>query len=461
MGSTPLRRRRLTTVAAALAMLVGTALGSAPIAQADDQRDGAAPARAADADITMVQANIYTGLSTERFQKDVATVLGLRPDFVTYNEVPFRNNAVMAPAGYAIYRDMTDRFTAATPVAWRTDRWTATDHGSFMLSNWRGKPPGRVVEIGRRWANWVTLEGVDGRVVSVVSVHVAPTSRGMPDLLRRSVKRLGILVEKLAPAGPVLVGGDFNVHYRSGRYPRDLIAADGLVPTYDSMGAYFATGDHHGYTIDYIFDSQPELLAPVRQYPVELNSDHDAVVADLSWTTDDEDPQTTVVVSQPSAGGAAQRAVVARLSAAIRSAEPGSTVRFATSEFGLGGLTRYLRRAVARGVHLQVTTANNQPSAQELRLRRVVRHSRDAKSWVHRRGSSCVTTWRTGGVPPSVLMVRDASGAWQARYDVNRKLTRDLLVRTSRVAIRVAPRALARGVAMFRVIDRPASSCRS
>ena len=47
----------------------------------------------------------------------------------------------------------------------------------------------------------------------------------MPDLLRRSVTRLGLLVDRLAPTGPVLVGGDFNVHFKSGRYPRDILDA--------------------------------------------------------------------------------------------------------------------------------------------------------------------------------------------------------------------------------------------
>ena len=97
-------------------------------------------------DITMIQANIYTGLSVERFQADVRKVLAVQPDFVTYNEVPFRNDEVMAPEGYAIYRDMTDRFTAATPVAWREDRWTAIDQGivpDLELARQAAGPGGR------------------------------------------------------------------------------------------------------------------------------------------------------------------------------------------------------------------------------------------------------------------------------------------------------------------------------
>ncbi|MBZ5737299.1 endonuclease/exonuclease/phosphatase family protein [Nocardioides mangrovi] len=453
MGSNTPWRRRVATAGAVLAMLVGTAVGTAPIAQADKRAggNGSDPGTDPVADVTMVQANIYTGLTVERFQKDVATVLGLQPDFVTYNEVPFRSDAVMAPTGYSIYRDMTDRFTAATPVAWRTDRWTALDEGSFMISNWRGKPPGKQVELGRRWANWVTLQGVDGRVVSVVSAHIAPLTKGMPDLLDRSMKRLGMLVSRLAPSGPVLVGGDFNVHYTSGRYPRDIVAADGLVPTYDSLGAYFPTGDHHGNTIDYIFGSQPEVLAPVLQYPVELRSDHDAVVAGLTWATDPP-TDTTVFGNQPGGDATAQRAVLTELSGAIRAAEPGSTVRFATPQFALGGLLKASKKAVARGVHVRVTTANNHPTVQQQRLARALANSGDPDSWLHACPASCVKKWRAANVPHSLLMVSDATGAWQTRYDISRKLTQDLVLKKSTVSVNVGPLALNQGVSMLRVI---------
>ena len=452
MGCDHPRRRRLTSAGAGLALLVGAALGAGPA-----QADGAQAARKGDndpaplAEVTMVQANIYTGLKPVRFQKDVATVLGLEPDFVTYNEVPFRSDEVMAPDGYALYRDMTDRFTAATPVAWRTDRWTALDEGSFMISDWRGKPPGRVVEIGRRWANWATLQGVDGRVVSVVSAHIAPESRGMPDLLDRSMKRLGILVGQLAASGPVLVGGDFNVHFASGRYPRDLVAADGLVPTYDSLGAYFPTGDHHGNTIDYVFGSEPDVLAPVLQYPVELRSDHDAVVAGLTWATDPP-ADTTVVTNQPDGDKVGQRAVLAELGGAIRAAEPGSTVRIVTGQLAVGGLVKASKKAAARGVHVRVTAANNHPSVQQRRLARALLRSGDVDSWLRTCPSSCLKTWHRADIPRTLMMVSGPDGTWQTRYDVNRQLTGDLIARRSKVSVHVGQLALTEGISMLRVV---------
>src|SRR5215207_3641603 len=97
-----------TGVALVAAMATVATLTAPAVAGADDGDRRAS----AVGDITMIQANIYTGLSPERFQADVREVLAVQPDFVTYNEVPFRNDAVMAPDGYAIYRNMRNRFTA-------------------------------------------------------------------------------------------------------------------------------------------------------------------------------------------------------------------------------------------------------------------------------------------------------------------------------------------------------------
>jgi endonuclease/exonuclease/phosphatase (EEP) superfamily protein YafD len=108
----------------------------------------------------------------------------------------------------------------------------------------------------------------------------------MPDLLRRSVRRIGDLVAELASRGPVLVGGDVNVHYPSDRYPRNLLEAARMRPTYDTLGSHFPTGDHHGLTIDYVFNRGTSKLRAERHRRIELHSDHDAVVADLGWRKD-------------------------------------------------------------------------------------------------------------------------------------------------------------------------------
>jgi endonuclease/exonuclease/phosphatase (EEP) superfamily protein YafD len=409
------------------------------------------PAPPTTSDIRMVHANIYTGLTVERFQQDVATVLSLQPDFVTYNEVPFRNDLVMAPEGYAIWRDMRDRFTAATPVAWREDRWTAIDQGVFRISNWRGKPPGREIELGRRYANWVTLQGVDGRVLSVVSIHVAPIAKGMPDLLVRSVQRLGVLTDQLAPRGPVLVGGDVNVHYTSGRYPRELLAAHGLVPTFDTMGGFFPTGDHHGYTIDYVFNRGDDQLAVDGHFPVELKSDHDAVVADLSWLGD-APGETTVVRSTPDGTPAERRAVLARAVGGVTAAPAGSTVRLVTSRTDLPALRSALRTAATRGVAVRVSITSSPLETGERKLRRQLAATGSTTSWVRPCAGPCADQWEASRAPTSLMLVSDAAGNWVERYDTGRALTGAVLAKPTKLTVSVGTAALRQAEVLVRQV---------
>ncbi|WP_243058003.1 endonuclease/exonuclease/phosphatase family protein [Nocardioides sp. SR21] len=446
-----MRRRLFATGVAVLATLAGVALS--PVhAGTGDRANGSVPSDPGGvpptSDIRMVQANIYTGLSTERFQADVKKVLAVQPDFVTYNEVPFRNDAVMAPDGYGIYRDMTDRFTAATPVAWREDRWTPIGQGSWMISNWRGKPPGKVVELGRRWANWVTFQGVDGRVLSVVSVHVAPVTKGMPDLLRKSMNRLEKLVAQLAPSGPVLVGGDFNVAYTGPRYPRDILTRSGLIPTYDNLASHFSTGDHHGYTIDYVFGTRADELPPVNHYPIELKSDHDAVVAEFTWTVD-APSETTIVSNNPAGTRPERRAALTSLLTGIQAVEPGATIALATTSLEAPAVARQLILALGRGVHVRVVAASAQPTSAEKRLTKAIAGSGDALSSVRRCNAACQGAWTGAGLPRTLMMVSDASGEWVTRYDVARKLGKALVSSPTRVTVRVGQYALEDGQRML------------
>lgn len=447
LGKTVAARRagRHWTAAVLAGAAVAATLGLVPSPAA--ATEGETPA----SDVVMVQANIYTGLTTARFQADVREVLALEPDFVTYNEVSFRQDSVLAPDGYAIYRSMRNRYTSATPVAWRADRWEAIDQGTYRISNWRGVPPHRKTELGRRFANWVTLRDADGRVLSVVSIHVAPLVSGMPDLRRGSVERLGGLVATLSPRGPVLVGGDFNVHYKSGIYPRDLLDAHSLVPTYDTLGAYFPTGDHQGATIDYVFDRGVDQLTSDRQYPVELHSDHDAVVAGLSWQID-APVETQVVRNDPSGAVAERRAIVTALTDGLAEAHRGETVQIATTGLDLRGLVRGVGQALTRGAHVRVAIGGTVPTRPERRVARLIAASGDAGSQFVRCGDTCRATWRAAGMPQGFMMVSNRKGEWQARFDSNRKLTRVLVDRFSKVQVFTGKFALADGEALLQSI---------
>ena len=434
----PSRARRCGTgwvgrslAGAVAATLLAVPAGTAPAAA--DEPD-VPPQEPVPSDITLVQANIYTGLSVEKFQKDVAKVLALQPDFVTYNETHYRSEAVMAPDGYALWRDTSNRFKAETPVAWRTDRWTPIDQGVHRISNWRGKPPGRQVELGRRFVNWVTLQGVDGRVVSVVSAHVAPLVNGMPDLLRRSIKSLVALTDTLSAAGPVLVGGDFNVHYTSGRYPRDLLEPHGLTPTFDTLGSYFPTGDHHGSTIDYVYHQGSEELVVDRHYPVALKSDHDAVVADFSWTEDLE-ADSTLVRSNPDGDAAERLSVLRAMKRGIKRVEPGGAVRVVTTRLDLFALRSTLRKAAERGVAVRISLVRKPLSDVERKLRKQLKASGQDATWLRRCRQVCAQEWEAAQPPKSLMLTSDAFGTWTTRYDVERWLTSSLIERATRLSM--------------------------
>ncbi len=431
---------RLVGGAATAALALGV-LAAAPVAQAESGT-GAGAGTAARAkvvntgspsDISLVQANIYTGLSVPKFQADVKKVLSLGSDFITYNEAHGRTDAVMAPAGYDIYRDMTNRYTKETPVVWRTDRWTAIDQGSWMISDWRGVPPGKQVELGRRHANWVTLSGVDGRQVSVVSVHVAPEARGMPDLLRPSFKRLGLLVDQLATRGQVFIGGDLNIHYPGAKFPRDILADHLIVPTYQALGGYFPTGDHRGATIDYVMGRGNGQLITEQQYPVELNSDHDAVYGGYKWLTDTTS-DVREVVSDPTGPTSAQRAAVSTLATAVRRAKPGAALRIATATIDSPQLAGDLRAAVARGVRVQLIKVGGGLTKRERTLERLVRADGDNSSWMWRCVRSCRATWRNHHLG-ALMMVSDTQGTWRTRLSSNRRLTGALITQATRITV--------------------------
>jgi endonuclease/exonuclease/phosphatase family metal-dependent hydrolase len=386
-------------------------------------------------DITFVTANLRSPQTATRFQEDAAEVFAQHPDLIAYNEVSFRQDVFLAPKGYELWR-AEGRYEGHNPVAWRTNYWRDVDHGTRLISNYRKKPPGKTTLLGLRYANWVSLKSVDGRRLSIVAVHVAPRFRDEQgdwvDLLRPSVRRLGLLVEELSSRGPVLVGGDFNVPYNGPRYPRDLLTQARLRPTYDLLGTSFPTGDHHGGTIDYVFVRSKGKLEADWHRPVELNSDHDAVVAGLSWTTEAPNPEvTTTVRSQPDGTDEERRAVARALRDHLASAAAGDTVQVATSGLNLPLADRALRRAEARGVRVRVTTLSLRLTWRERRLMRTLDTN---GSWLRRCQGACRTGWQEAQAP-SLLLVTGANGDGKVRIDVSRRLRREVVTRPTSARI--------------------------
>ena len=423
------RRSRLALGVAVLA----TALGASAIA-APSMATEAGAARAvlpmsaplpppAAGVVRITQANLLSGQPALNFQADAETVLSNQPDFITYNEVPYRFDVFLAPPGYALWRT-PGQYTGETPVAWRTDRWTAINQGTTTVSYVRGKLPGQKVEWGIRYANWVTLQGIDGRVISVISAHLAPDSEITHGLQEVGINNIGVLANDLAQYGPVLMAGDMNFQYNGAvQYPRDLLTSYGFTPTYDLTGTHFPTGDHRGATIDYVFLKSAAQFTVLGQYNQELYSDHDAVTADLAFT----DAPVEVPVSftagdftnVPTGTRLERRAVLDLMVKAVDNAPEGASIHLTTAKLGDKPLYRSLRHAIDRGVHVQVITRRNHPSQQEKNLANVL----GAKVWKKDFAVGCDDECRViesrGNLPQTRLLVSESGITQAVRMDID------------------------------------------
>ena len=321
--------------------------------------------------IEVVQANIKSGTEFGKFTSDLRKVFKTCPDFVTYNEVPMRQPQYLAPPGYALWRT-PGQYMGATPVVWRTDRWTAEARGTTMISNKQGYGRGQHVMWGVRYANWVTLRSYDGKqTVSLVSVHIAPKSARTTALLGPSIERLGALVGQLSSSGPVLVGGDFNRHYKSSEYPRALLSSFGMNAVYDLSGRYAPTGDHFGATIDYVMVRPAAVFSVLSQTTRELYSDHDALVVNLSL------PERTTgepvisfsagtTVNDPAATlQRARSSVIRSILRAVAHVPDDGELRVETSSLDMKRVAGKLLEAARRGVTLKVVTGTLLPTAAE------------------------------------------------------------------------------------------------
>ena len=127
------------------------------------------------------------------------------------------------------------------------------------------------------------------------------------------------------------------------------------------------------------------------QYNQELNSDHDAVTADLSFT---DVPAAAPVsfapgtfTNVPSGTRPSRRAVLDLMVKAVDNAPEGSAIHLTTAKLGDKPLYRALRAAIDRQVHVQVLTRRtNTLSQQEQNLMNVLGDKVWKKDWA---GAGC------------------------------------------------------------------------
>lgn len=370
----------------------------------------------ASAPIRLAQANLKMGLTVPKFQADVATVFAQQPDFVTYNEVAHRQDAVLAPSGYAIYRT-PGAYTGEDPVVWNTSRWTELASGTTMLSNRHGRTKWQKYDWGIRYANWVTLESSAGQVVSVIAAHLAPKTKITDGLLEPSLRRLGALATQLNAQGPVMIGGDFNVNYKAvAEYPRDLIDSLGLVPTYDVLGSALPTGDYRNSTIDYVFLRSASQFQVQDQSVTDLNSDHRLLVADVALTGAAASafvPGT--VVSDPRTS---PRVVLTKVKEVLAKAPAGASIHLVSRQLSGDGMFKAIAAAHKRGVHVQVLTGRRSLTHVERKLARLLGTKVRKKSWAVSRPAA----WKRFGLPAAAVLASVSGGTPAIRVDLSRAL---------------------------------------
>lgn len=416
------RRRPRPLRAAFVALLAAALLGSVTTGEptvrlvADEPSTAPEPTPVS-APIRIVQANIKSGMGEARTKADIAAVFRQKPDFVTYNEVTYRPDRLLVPAGYAMHRT-AGAYTGETPVVWNTARWNMVETGTYLISN-RMRPPGskKKFELGLRYANWVTVQSNTGQTMSVVSTHFSPEGGYTEGITAPSFRRLGQLVAQLRARGPVLVGGDMNTNYKNpDDYPRAVVAEAGLTPTYDVLGTALPTGVYRNATIDYVFVAAAHQFEVHRHFVTTVNSDHRLLTADVALTGASAAAFVPgVVVNDPETSPFTVNRLVAR---ALNLTPENGVIHIASRKLGGGNVVRAIKRAHARGAHVQVITGNRRLTKVDRQMRDLLGTRVNARSFFHSERD-----WRRYRLPAASVFINASGGTRALRIDVNRPIT--------------------------------------
>lgn len=424
-----LRRPRLRALAVAVAALaIGPATLTAPVVGSLAAASATtAPSSQHTGDVgdtlRVVHANIRNGMEPYKAAADFRTVAAQTPDVYTFNEVAGRGDASLTLPGYEMFR-VPGTYTGANVVGWRADRWTKIHSGVAVISEAVGICCGQKHDPGIRRATWVTLRSIAGRQISVVSTHFAQRASNTEGLLAVSVQNLGELTASLRKYGPVVVGGDLNMQYGGARYERDLMAEHNLVPTFETLGNSFPTHDGGGH-IDYVVLRQEYELSVERHFPVELNSDHKALVADLTFLRPSDAPAWTPsqAVYRPTTirNVTDPNRVREALIISVDRVPPGAAIHLATSRIADGELKRALARAHLRGVYVQlIVHGRYKATRQEWALRRLLGTDTTRRTFAARCNSDCPAILADHGMRITSLQLSKAGRSAGVRIDSNR-----------------------------------------
>jgi hypothetical protein len=263
-------------------------------------------------------------------------------------------------------------------------------------------------------------------------------------------------VGQLSANGPVLVGGDFNRHYKSSEYPRTLLDQARLNAVYDLSGRYAPTGDHRGATIDYVMVRPAEVFGVVSQRTRELHSDHDAVVVELSL------PEQTVgesvvsfsagtTVNDPASVLQRGRSTVVRsILTVLKNVPEGRELRVQTSALEVRRVAAKLLAAARRGVSVQVVTGTTESTTPERWLTKQL--AEIPGSYVRHRPEAF-----DPATPSSVLLASQAGITPWTSLALDRELSRSLVSQRTVLRLETRKPAYRKQVRAFEAAAPPGS----
>lgn len=221
----------------------------------------------------LIAANFKAKMSAAKTRADQQTLLASEPDVVTLCEIGGMARALLLRRGFK-RAGMTMWASIPDPIAWRSD-WELLAKGKHHLSDATNVGPGGAgpTVLRKKDAPWVLLHDPAGDVHFVINAHLAP----QPDLNGKRgqlhSQQVDALAAKIAavraenPLAVIHVLGDLNTPDRARLAPVTDLGID--------FGA--VTNDMHGHQLIYIGSD----WAGTRRLRGGLNTDHDAVVADV------------------------------------------------------------------------------------------------------------------------------------------------------------------------------------
>ncbi len=221
----------------------------------------------------LIAANLKAKMSAAKTRADQHTLIASKPDVMTLCEIGGMLRALMLRRGFK-RAGMTMWASIPDPIAWRSD-WELLAKGKHHLSDATNVGPGGAgpTVLRKKDAPWVLLHDPAGDVHFVINAHLAP----QPDLNGKRgqlhSQQVDALAAKIAavraenPLAVIHVLGDLNTPDRARLAPVTDLGID--------FGA--VTNDLHGHQLIYIGSD----WAGTRRLRSGLNTDHDAVVADV------------------------------------------------------------------------------------------------------------------------------------------------------------------------------------